>query len=81
MPRGANGDGTLVFARAVDHVFWTKDIAGAAARIAGEAGDDPSLVRPELWASGSLSPRSRKELESLGWTVHDNAAAEIGRNR
>ena len=70
-----------MFALAVDHVVWTEDIAGAAARIAGEMEDDPSLVRPELWALGALSQRSRKELESLGWAVHENAAAEIGKNR
>jgi hypothetical protein len=81
MPRGAKGDGALIFALAVDHVVWTEGIAVAAAKITGEIAGDPSITKAELWASGSLSPRSRKELESLGWTVHDNAAAEIGRDR
>jgi len=78
MPRGVKGDGTLVFALAVDYVVWTEDIARAASRVAGEVRGDPSLAKVEFRALGSLSPRSRRELESLGWTVHEKAAGEMG---
>jgi hypothetical protein len=78
MPRGVKGDGTLVFALAVDHVVWTEDIAKAAARITGEIAGDPSLAKTELLTLGALSPRSRRELESLGWAVHERAAGKMG---
>jgi hypothetical protein len=78
MPGGVKGDGTLVFALAVDHVVWTEDIARAASRVAGEVRGDSSLEKVEFRALGSLSPRSRRELESLGWTVHERAAGTMG---
>jgi hypothetical protein len=57
---------------------WTEDIAAAAARIDGGVRKDNSLVKVELWVSGSLSPRSRKELEALGWAVHEKSAGDLG---
>ena len=78
MPWGARGDGTLVLAFAFDHLVWTKDIATAAGRIDAEMKGDPSLEKVELWSSGSFSSRARKELESLGWEVHEKAAGNLG---
>jgi hypothetical protein len=39
---------------------------------------DASLERVEVWSSGSFSSRARKELESLGWEVHEKAAGNLG---
>ena len=81
MPWGVRGDGTLVLALALDYLSWTEDIAAAAARIDGDVKKDSSLGKVEIWVSGSLSPRSRTELESLGWEVHVRAAGEMGIER
>lgn len=78
MAWGARGDGTLVLAFAFDHLVWTKDIAAAAGRIDSEMKGDASLERVEVWSSGSFSSRARKELESLGWKVHEKAAGSLG---
>jgi hypothetical protein len=31
----------------------------------------------ELWLTGTLSPRARKEIEARGWQVHDRAEAQL----
>jgi len=80
MPWGAKADGTLVLAFAFDHLAWTEDIATATKRIAGEVDGSSALKGAELWSSGSFSARARKELESLGWTVHEKAAGKLGIN-
>jgi len=78
MPWGVREDGTLVLALALDYLAWTEDIATAAARIESGVKGDESLQKVELWVSGSLSPRSRKELEALGWAVREKAAGDVG---
>ncbi len=80
MPWGAKADGTLALAFAFDHLAWTEDIATATKRIAGEVDGSSTLKGEELWSSGSFSARARKELESLGWTVHEKAAGKLGIN-
>jgi hypothetical protein len=50
---------------AVDYVAWTPRVA--------ELAQHPDLKSPQqgVWLTGQLSPRARRELTTLGWTVHE----------
>ena len=37
----------------------------------------PGTTDKQVWLTGSLSPRARKEIESRGWQIHDRAEAQL----
>lgn len=57
--------GAVVVPAAVDYVAWTPRVA--------ELAQHPDLKSPQkgVWLTGQLSPRARRELTTLGWTVHE----------
>ena len=64
---------TLVFIVPVDYLFWTRDtylifddINRKAARLGG-------ISKKQLWLAGTLSAKSRKGLDALGWKVFENS--------
>ena len=63
----------VVFNVPLDHLVWTQDMAGlltaADARVT-------QLTRPtnkQLWATGTVSARARKEIGTRGWQVQENS--------
>lgn len=73
IPAGITADGKVVLTLAVDHVYWTDDVA--------EAADNLARLRPgraerlnEIWLLGTASARCREELAALGFVVHENLA-------
>lgn len=74
IPAGITADGTVVLTLAVDHVYWTDDVA--------EASDNLARLRPdraehphEIWLLGTASARCREEFAALGFVVHEDLAA------
>jgi hypothetical protein len=71
---GETDAGTVVVPAPVDYVSWTERVAGFAARpeVAG-------AKSRELWLTGRLSPRTRQDLASRGWTVREGVSAGLVR--
>ena len=55
-----SGDGTMVVAGPVDYQIWQPGMEGDALS---------RYQQRQLWATGRVSPRARRELTSRGWTV------------
>ena len=75
-PGGLTDDGNVVILFAVDHLYWTEQIAEEEDSFAGlgtAAGDNS----PEAWFLGTASDRCRNELIAGGWDVHENLAHTI----
>ncbi len=75
-PVGLTDDGNAVVLFAVDHLYWTEQIAEEEDSFAamGTAAGDNS---PEAWFLGTASDRCRNELLAAGWDVHENLAHTI----
>jgi hypothetical protein len=81
LPAAQLADGGLVVIGAFDAVYWTEQVAADEAAL--HALLPASLNHPELWISGTVSPRARSALTARGWDVHDRASetlAASGRN-
>src|SRR5215470_1823116 len=73
---GRIGSGALVFCAPLDYLVWTEPMAKfitAANKIIDEAGPKEK----QLWVTGSLSAKARKEMESRGWKVQENSEARL----
>jgi len=68
---GTTRDGHRVVPLVADHVVWTRSVQALAKSLAAHAaGGAPDT---ELLVTGTLSPRARRELESLGLAVSERA--------
>ena len=65
----------MLFRSAFDAVYWTEDVAEYETAL--HALLPASSGRPEVWVSGSISPRATSELSARGWDVHDHAAETL----
>ena len=74
IPGGRTEDGKTVMLFAVDHLYWTEDVARAKEVFAGLRAA-PGDHSPEVWFLGTVSDRCRNELYAIGWDVHENLAA------
>ncbi len=67
----------VVFNVPLDHLVWTDAIA----RLLTAADSKVTqLTRPankQLWVTGTVSARARKEIEALGWQVQENSEARL----
>jgi hypothetical protein len=59
-------NGAMVVPAPVDYVAWTPRVA--------ELAQHPDLKAPQrgVWLTGKSSSRARRELTTLGWTVHED---------
>jgi hypothetical protein len=73
LPWGVRADGKTVLPAAIDHMVWTKRTSEAFAAAEKARAEEESLGAMELRVSGTLSPRTRREVESLGWRVEEKA--------
>lgn len=73
IPTGITADGTAAMLFAVDHVYWTETLA----EVAGVRSQRSPDTDREIWLLGSASQRTRKELENLGFEVHEDVATMI----
>lgn len=68
---GLTKEGVLVAPLAVDYLVWTADMAATASAIAEQMTPEAQVKRVEMWVSGTYSPRTRGELEAIGFTLHE----------
>jgi hypothetical protein len=68
---------TLVVMLPVDYLFWTSRVASIAQALTMHVPSRPRIAQREFWIAGNVSPRARQELESLGWTVHEQISAKL----
>jgi hypothetical protein len=67
----------VVFNVPLDHLVWTEDIAKLLTAADGKV---VQLTRPtnkQLWVTGTVSARTRKEIESRGWQVHERTEERL----
>ena len=72
LPVGRSKDNTLVFCFPVDYGRWTSFTEGLFKGLAGRTKSD-AAAKSEIWITGVLTPRCKKELEALGFHVTENA--------
>lgn len=75
VPAARSGNGTLVFLFPIDYLVWTDSLARLVANTDVLANQLQGVKRKELWVTGNLSPRARKEMRSMGWVTFENAEA------
>jgi len=69
-------NGTLVLAFPLDYLAWTS----ATAAVATAIGDQARQLRTpgvELWLTGKVSPRARKEIQRLGWKINESSSQKL----
>ncbi|MEX5217487.1 MAG: hypothetical protein AB7R40_11940 [Nitrospiraceae bacterium] len=70
-------DHALVVMLPVDHLFWTSRVAMVAQGLTAHVPTRPRIARREFWIAGTVSPRARQELESLGWAVYEQVSKKL----
>ena len=73
---GRTADGSLVFCAPLDHLVWTESI-GRFITAANKVIDETGPKKKQLWVTGTLSPRARKELENRGWQVQQGSETRL----
>lgn len=69
--------GALALNIPLDHLVWTEPMAALATGINKLVDDLPGVREKQLWVTGTLSPRARKELESRGWQLQENSDGRL----
>jgi hypothetical protein len=70
-------DGALVVNFPGDYVVWTEPMAQMMTAGNQLVNELPGIKEKQIWLTGSLSPRARREIESRGWQIHDRAEAQL----
>jgi len=73
--RTANG--ALVFNLPLDYLVWTEPMAQLFTGANQLVNNLPGVKEKQIWLTGTLSPRARKEITSRGWQIHDRAEAQL----
>ena len=67
----------VVFNVPLDHLAWTEPMAKLLTAADGRV---TQLTRPankQLWVTGTVSTRARKEIESRGWRIHERSEEQL----
>ena len=70
-------NGALVVNFPADYVVWTEPMAQMMTAGNQLVNDLPGVKEKQIWLTGTLSPRARKEIQSRGWQIHDRAEAQL----
>lgn len=70
-------NGAILLVMPFDHVAWTENMATILVNFTDLFRRMQETTAMELWVEGRASDRTRRELESLGWTVHDHAGEAL----
>jgi hypothetical protein len=70
-------NGALVVNFPADYVVWTEPMAQMMTAGNQLVNELPGVKEKQLWLTGSLSPRARKEIERRGWQIHDRAEVQL----
>jgi hypothetical protein len=69
--------GALVVNLPLDYLVWTEPMAQMLILANQMVNELPGIKEKQVWLTGTLSPRARKEIESRGWQVRDRAEAQL----
>ena len=69
--------GALVVNLPLDYLVWTEPMAQMLTLANQMVNELPGIKEKQIWLTGTLSPRARKEIESRGWQVRDRAEAQL----
>jgi hypothetical protein len=67
----------IVFNVPLDHLVWTEAMAKLLTAADARVTQETRPVNKQLWVTGTVSARARKELESRGWQVQENSEARL----
>ena len=70
-------NGALVVNFPGDYVVWTEPMAQMMTAGNQLVNELPGIKEKQIWLTGTLSPRARKEIEGRGWQVRDQAEAQL----
>ena len=70
-------NGALVVVLPLDYLVWTEPMAQLLTGANQLISELPGIKEKQVWLTGTLSPRARKEIESRGWHVRDRAEAQL----
>jgi hypothetical protein len=74
---GRTINGALVFNLPLDYLVWTEPMAQLLNGANELVNNLPGVKEKQVWLTGTLSARARKEIESRGWQIHDRAEAQL----
>jgi hypothetical protein len=82
VPAARTVKGALVFNLPVDYVVWTEQVARVVTTASNLANQLPGISEKQLWITGTLSPRTRAEMQRLNWKVYErNEALIVGTDK
>ena len=58
-------------------MVWTEPMAQMMTAGNQLVNELPGVKEKQIWLTGTLSPRARKEIQSRGWQIHDRAEAQL----
>jgi hypothetical protein len=67
----------VVFNVPLDHLVWTQEMAKLLTAADTRVTQLTRPVNKQLWVTGTVSARARKEIESRGWQVHEKSEARL----
>jgi hypothetical protein len=67
----------VVFNVPLDHLVWTEPMAKLLTAADGRVTQLTRPVNKQLWVTGTVSARAKKEIESRGWQVQENSEARL----
>jgi hypothetical protein len=70
-------NGALVFNVPLDYLAWTEPMAQLLSGANQLVNELPGIKEKQVWLTGTLSPRARKEIESRGWQVRDQTESQL----
>ena len=74
---GRTKNGALVVVLPLDYLVWTEPMAHLLTGANQLMSELSGIKEKQVWITGTLSPRARKEIESRGWQVRDRAEAQL----
>jgi hypothetical protein len=67
----------VVFNVPLDHLVWTEPMAKLLTAADNRVTQLNSATNKQLWVTGTVSARARKEIESRGWQVHERSEERL----
>src|SRR5207244_9796274 len=67
----------IVFNVPLDHLVWTEPMAKLLTAADARVTQSTRPANKQLWVTGTVSARAKKEIESLGWQLHERSEEQL----
>jgi hypothetical protein len=74
---GYTADQVVVIALPTDHIYWTKRSALGLEAVTRLQSAERTVQRTELWVTGRLTPRAKRELEAKGLIIKEQIGDKL----